>query len=92
MFSHANVFSFLKFICFAPLSRVLQVGCYMVCGTFGKVGMEFWLAFGGYLMLKITQFIELLNIRHSLFLMGNPGSFKSTLWKAGKQHDLEPCS
>jgi len=35
----------------------------------------------GYLLLKITQLIELLGIRHCVFLMGNPGSFKSALWK-----------
>eukprot|EP00434_Breviolum_minutum_P030192 symbB.v1.2.026702.t1/scaffold2691.1/size72881/5 len=29
----------------------------------------------GYLLLKISQLIELLEIRHSVFLMGNPGSF-----------------
>lgn len=28
----------------------------------------------GYLLLKISQLIELLEIRHSVFLMGNPGS------------------
>ncbi len=25
--------------------------------------------------------VELLGIRHCIFLMGNPGSFKSALWK-----------
>eukprot|EP00397_Hematodinium_sp_SG-2012_P000164 GEMP01000164.1.p1 GENE.GEMP01000164.1~~GEMP01000164.1.p1 ORF type:complete len:2602 (+),score=544.41 GEMP01000164.1:57-7808(+) len=35
----------------------------------------------GYLLLKITQLVELLSIRHCVFLMGNPGSFKSALWK-----------
>jgi len=35
----------------------------------------------GYLLLKITQLIELLAIRHSVFLMGNPGSFKSAMWR-----------
>jgi len=35
----------------------------------------------GYLLLKITQLIELLGIRHCVFLMGNPGSFKSAMWK-----------
>lgn len=35
----------------------------------------------GYLLLKITQLIELLGIRHCVFLMGDPGSFKSALWK-----------
>eukprot|EP00929_Paragymnodinium_shiwhaense_P082767 TRINITY_DN4377_c2_g1_i1.p1 TRINITY_DN4377_c2_g1~~TRINITY_DN4377_c2_g1_i1.p1 ORF type:complete len:2551 (-),score=809.20 TRINITY_DN4377_c2_g1_i1:84-7481(-) len=35
----------------------------------------------GYLLLKITQLIELLGIRHCVFLMGNPGTFKSALWK-----------
>jgi len=35
----------------------------------------------GYLLLKITQLVELLGIRHCVFLMGNPGSFKSFLWK-----------
>ncbi|CAE7882670.1 ODA11 [Symbiodinium sp. KB8] len=38
----------------------------------------------GYLLLKISQLIELLEIRHSVFLMGNPGSFKSFLWKVLK--------
>ncbi|CAK9103509.1 Dynein alpha chain [Durusdinium trenchii] len=38
----------------------------------------------GYLLLKISQLIELLDIRHSVFLMGNPGSFKSFLWKVLK--------
>ena len=28
----------------------------------------------GYLLLKVSQLIELLEIRHSVFLMGNPGS------------------
>jgi len=36
---------------------------------------------GSYLLLKITQLVELLGIRHCIFLMGNPGSFKSALWK-----------
>ena len=35
----------------------------------------------GYLLLKITQFIELLAIRHCVFLIGPPGSFKSALWR-----------
>ncbi|CAD7974700.1 unnamed protein product [Amoebophrya sp. A25] len=35
----------------------------------------------GYLLLKITQMVELLGIRHCIFLMGNPGSYKSALWK-----------
>jgi dynein heavy chain len=35
----------------------------------------------GYLLLKITQLIELLAIRHCVFLMGNAGSFKSSMWK-----------
>jgi len=34
-----------------------------------------------YLLLKITQLVELLGIRHCVFLMGNPGSFKSAMWK-----------
>jgi len=38
----------------------------------------------GYLLLKITQLIELLGIRHCVFLMGNPGSFKSAMWKVLK--------
>eukprot|EP00930_Biecheleria_cincta_P103951 TRINITY_DN9605_c0_g4_i1.p1 TRINITY_DN9605_c0_g4~~TRINITY_DN9605_c0_g4_i1.p1 ORF type:complete len:4232 (-),score=759.91 TRINITY_DN9605_c0_g4_i1:457-13152(-) len=38
----------------------------------------------GYLLLKITQLVELLAIRHSVFLMGNPGSFKSAMWKVLK--------
>ncbi|CAJ1331853.1 unnamed protein product [Effrenium voratum] len=38
----------------------------------------------GYLLLKVSQLIELLDIRHSVFLMGNPGSFKSFLWKVLK--------
>jgi dynein heavy chain len=38
----------------------------------------------GYLLLKICQLIELLGIRHCVFLMGNPGSFKSFLWKVLK--------
>ncbi|CAL1157217.1 unnamed protein product [Cladocopium goreaui] len=38
----------------------------------------------GYLLLKVSQLIELLEIRHSVFLMGNPGSFKSFLWKVLK--------
>mmetsp|Transcript_146756 Transcript_146756/g.471049 ORF Transcript_146756/g.471049 Transcript_146756/m.471049 type:complete len:4209 (+) Transcript_146756:103-12729(+) len=38
----------------------------------------------GYLLLKICQLIELLGIRHCVFLMGNPGSFKSALWKVLK--------
>ncbi|CAK0791281.1 unnamed protein product [Prorocentrum cordatum] len=38
-----------------------------------------------YLLLKITQLIELLGIRHCVFLMGNPGSFKSAMWKILKQ-------
>merc|ERR1719174_1500812 len=38
----------------------------------------------GYLLLKITQLIELLAIRHCVFLMGNPGSFKSAMWKVLK--------
>merc|ERR1719174_3683459 len=38
----------------------------------------------GYLLLKITQLIELLVIRHCVFLMGNPGSFKSSMWKVLK--------
>jgi dynein heavy chain len=38
----------------------------------------------GYLLLKITQLIELLAIRHCVFLMGNPGSFKSSMWKVLK--------
>lgn len=33
------------------------------------------------LLLKITQLVELLGIRHCIFLMGNAGSFKSALWK-----------
>eukprot|EP00931_Biecheleriopsis_adriatica_P101533 TRINITY_DN7664_c0_g1_i1.p1 TRINITY_DN7664_c0_g1~~TRINITY_DN7664_c0_g1_i1.p1 ORF type:complete len:4295 (+),score=1011.97 TRINITY_DN7664_c0_g1_i1:399-12887(+) len=37
-----------------------------------------------YLLLKITQLTELLSIRHSVFLMGNPGSFKSAMWKVLK--------
>eukprot|EP00929_Paragymnodinium_shiwhaense_P077089 TRINITY_DN3967_c2_g1_i1.p1 TRINITY_DN3967_c2_g1~~TRINITY_DN3967_c2_g1_i1.p1 ORF type:complete len:3070 (-),score=1029.42 TRINITY_DN3967_c2_g1_i1:156-9119(-) len=39
---------------------------------------------GGYLVLKISQLIELLSIRHCVFLMGNSGSFKSALWKVLK--------
>jgi len=35
----------------------------------------------GYLLLKVTQLIELLAIRHCVFLMGPPGSYKSALWK-----------
>jgi len=35
----------------------------------------------GYLLLKITQLVELLAIRHCVFLMGNPGSYKSAMWK-----------
>lgn len=35
----------------------------------------------GYLLLKITQLIELLAIRHCVFLLGPPGSFKSSMWK-----------
>jgi len=35
----------------------------------------------GYLLLKITQLIELLAIRHCVFLLGTPGSFKSACWK-----------
>jgi dynein heavy chain len=35
----------------------------------------------GYLLLKITQLIELLTIRHCIFMMGPPGSFKSAVWK-----------
>eukprot|EP00928_Gymnodinium_smaydae_P048229 TRINITY_DN3222_c2_g1_i2.p1 TRINITY_DN3222_c2_g1~~TRINITY_DN3222_c2_g1_i2.p1 ORF type:complete len:2601 (+),score=892.36 TRINITY_DN3222_c2_g1_i2:138-7940(+) len=35
----------------------------------------------GYLLLKICQGIELLGIRHCVFLMGNPGTFKSAVWK-----------
>jgi dynein heavy chain len=31
---------------------------------------------------KILQLKEILEIRHSVFVMGNPGSFKSTCWKA----------
>lgn len=38
----------------------------------------------GYLLLKITQFVELLAIRHSVFLMGNPGTFKSAMWRVLK--------
>jgi dynein heavy chain len=38
----------------------------------------------GYLVLKISQLIELLGIRHCVFLMGNPGSFKSFMWKVLK--------
>ncbi len=35
----------------------------------------------GYLLLKVTQLVELMGIRHCIFLMGNPGSFKSALWR-----------
>ncbi|KAF4753676.1 hypothetical protein FOZ63_015508, partial [Perkinsus olseni] len=35
----------------------------------------------GYLLLKITQLVELMVIRHCIFLMGPPGSFKSTVWR-----------
>jgi len=35
----------------------------------------------GYVLLKITQLVELLAIRHCVFMMGAPGSFKSTVWK-----------
>jgi len=38
----------------------------------------------GYLLLKVTQLVELLAIRHCVFLMGNPGSYKSALWKVLK--------
>jgi dynein heavy chain len=38
----------------------------------------------GYLLLKITQLIELLGIRHCVFLMGDPGSFKSAMWRVLK--------
>eukprot|EP00930_Biecheleria_cincta_P100463 TRINITY_DN920_c0_g1_i2.p1 TRINITY_DN920_c0_g1~~TRINITY_DN920_c0_g1_i2.p1 ORF type:complete len:4610 (-),score=1017.36 TRINITY_DN920_c0_g1_i2:106-13935(-) len=38
----------------------------------------------GYLVLKISQLIELLGIRHCVFLMGNPGSFKTFMWKCLK--------
>merc|ERR1719506_952945 len=36
---------------------------------------------GGYAILKTTQLIELLVIRHSVFMMGPPGSFKSMCWR-----------
>merc|ERR1719261_2068956 len=35
----------------------------------------------GYAILKTTQLIELLMIRHSVFMMGPPGSFKSMCWR-----------
>ena len=35
----------------------------------------------GYLMLKITQLVELMEIRHCIFMMGPPGSFKSAVWR-----------
>ena len=35
----------------------------------------------GYLILKIAQLIELLVIRHCIFMMGPPGSFKSAVWR-----------
>jgi dynein heavy chain len=35
----------------------------------------------GYLLLKITQLVELLSIRHCIFMMGPAGSFKSAVWK-----------
>ena len=35
----------------------------------------------GYLLLKITQLVELMGIRHCIFMMGPPGSFKSAVWR-----------
>jgi len=35
-------------------------------------------------ILKVLQLKEILEIRHCVFVMGNPGSFKSSCWKALK--------
>jgi len=35
----------------------------------------------GYLLLKITQLVELLAIRHCIFMIGPSGSFKSAVWR-----------
>jgi dynein heavy chain len=33
---------------------------------------------------KVLQLSEILTIRHCVFVMGNPGSFKSACWKTLK--------
>jgi dynein heavy chain len=32
-------------------------------------------------VLKVVQLQEIIDVRHSVFIIGNPGSAKTTIWK-----------